>query len=211
MMMNTARPSADRGFTIAEMMLSVVMMSVLVIGMVTIVIVQARQQVRIKLDSDMMTYAELLLDEAEMAIGGAEFVIKNATSGGTSREVLEYNFLGTENVGSTLDTRFVQEGERKVIVTRNNQRVDFAERFPPPELDPNKNRDLRYRIRVDNFRVRNYDDRLSLNSNVFASLAVIELKLRMEDDQTGYEQVREFRRVVCAPNVFITTKRRAES
>jgi type II secretory pathway pseudopilin PulG len=190
----------DRGIYLTELMVSITILSVVVLGLTTVLLSQARQMKRDKLLNDIYVYADILLSEAEYSFGAASDVIRGTNSGGRAIEELEFNFAGTTNLGRKNTTRFTQEGDRRVAVSLNGQALAFAESFPPPHLDPEKHRDLDTRLRVKHFKVKSYQDRTFLNPRVSAALWTIELTLVLDDMAADYKIERDFRRVVFCPN-----------
>jgi hypothetical protein len=197
----------DRGVYLMEMMVSITILSVVVLGLTTVLLVQARQMKRDKLLNDMYVYAEMVLSEAEYSFGSASHVERGANSGGRCVEELEFNFVGTTNLGRSQTTRFSQEGDRRVNVSVNEQTLPFALRFPPPAQDPDLQRDLDTRFRVKQFKVRKYLDRTFLNPRVSENLWTIGFAIELEEESTGYSIEREFRRVVFCPNKPIVDTR----
>jgi len=197
----------ERGMCITELMVAVTIMSVMVLGLTTVVIVQARQQARDKLLNDMYAYAAMILNEAETSLGASREIERSAVSGGRAKEDLEFMLSGTTNIGRTLETRFTKEGERKLVVRRNNQQTPWSQRFPPAELDPDRRRDLDYRIYVREFRLTAYADRQFLSPRVSNILTEAVLLLELEDKRSDYTVQREFRRVIATPNKHIAQNR----
>lgn len=201
----------DRGIYLMELMVSITMLSVMVLGLTTVMIVQARQAAQDKILNDLYYYADMVLNEAASSFGTASTVDRNANAGGTTNEDLEFNFAGVVNNGRKLETRFTRESERRVIIRHNGVRPDWIERFPPPELDPNQHRDLRYRVRVKDFRIRSYQDREFVNPKISNILSEVQLVLELEDHESGYKVERNFRRIITTPNKHIAENRILQS
>jgi len=192
-------------------MVSITMMSVMVLGLTTVLIVQARQTAQDKILNDLYYYADMIMDEASASLGTAATVERNPNAGGVGRQDLEFNFTGTVNNGRKLETRFTKEGDRKVVIRNNGVRPAFIDQFPPPELDPDRHRDLRYRVRVTELRIRSYQDRDFLNPRIGNILTEVRLSLELEDRESGYRMERDFRRVISTPNKHITENRQLQS
>jgi hypothetical protein len=202
---------SERGIYLTELMVSVSMLAVMVLGMTTVLIVQARQMARDKVLTDMYYYADMILDETATSFGTAAEVERNANAGGTVRQDLEFNFVGTTNMGRKMESRFTREGERKVIIRHNGQRPAFIDKFPPPELDPDRHRKLKYRVYVKDFRVRSYQDREFVNPRIGNILSEVVLTLELEDKASDYKVERTFRRIFTTPNKHITENRLLQS
>jgi len=211
MFMPTFRRDRQSGMMLMELMVSVSIMSVLVLGLTTVLVEQARQMARDKVLNDMYIYADMVMDEAADAFGTAHEVDRNSISGGRVKQDLEFNLLGTTNMGRQLESRFTLEGERRIMVRHNGTRPDWVEGFPPPEMDPDRHMDLRHRIRVKSFTVRSYQDRLFVNPRISNILSEISLVLELEDVKHDYKMEREFRRIVSTPNKHITETRASQS
>jgi hypothetical protein len=211
MFMPTSRRDGQAGIMLMELMVSVAIMGVLVLGLTTVLVEQARQVSNDKLLNDMYTYAEMVMDEAADSFGAAYEVDRNAISGATVRQDLEFNLLGTTNMGRKLESRFTLEGERKVVVRHNGQRPSWVEGFPPPQLDPDRHMNLRHRIRIKEFSVTSYQDRLFVNPRISSILSEITLVLELEDTEHDYKIQREFRRIVSTPNKHITEMRSTQT
>jgi hypothetical protein len=201
------RLGGEAGIYLSEIMVSVTMMSVMVLGLTTLLIVQARQMTRDKLLGDMYTYAEMIMDEAAASLGTAVEVERTGVTGGRAREELEFQFTGAQNFGRSMETRFSKEGERKLAVRKDQVQANWSQRFPPPELDPDRNRRLNYRIRVKDFRFLSYNDRPFINPRVGNILYEAILVLELEDEGSDYKIQREFRRVSAVPNKHISRGR----
>lgn len=211
MFLPLSRRDGQAGIMLMELMVSVAIMGVLVLGLTTVLVEQARQVSNDKILNDMYIYADMVMDEAADAFGVAYEVDRNAISGGTVRQDLEFNLLGTTNMGRKLESRFTLEGERRVMVRHNGQRPEWVEGFPPPQLDPNRHMNLRHRIRIKHFSVSSYQDRLFVNPRISNILSEITLVLELEDTARDYKIQREFRRIVGTPNKHITEMRSTQS
>lgn len=198
---------SDKGMFLAELMISMVIMAVVTLGLVTVILAQARQQARDKLLSDLNAYASIVMTEVETSFGNAMRVERSPNSGGRAIEELEFRFSGATNLGRTRDSRFTKEGERKVVVRHDGQRPDWVDRFPPPELDPDRYMDLNYRTRVKGFRVKSYQDRTFINPKIANILSEIELVLELEDVRSGFKTSQTYRRILCHPNKHIADNR----
>lgn len=207
---------SEAGMMLVELLAAVVLMSVVAFGLITIMVVQARQVSRDKLLADMDTYAQYVLTEAEYSLGTAKEVIRSGNTGARTKEDLEFNFMGSLNFGYEQETRFSQEGERKVDIRVNGAQVVGAQRFPPLAIDPNRTREPKYRIYVRGLRFTNYNDRPFVNATVASMLYEVNLVLELSefgaDSRTPtYSIERSYRRVITAPNVQITRSRLSQS
>lgn len=198
---------SERGMFLTELMLSVTLMAVMVLGLTTVLVVQARQMARDKVLNDLHYYADMVLNEIEFSFGTAHEVIRNATTGGRAKEDIEFNYLGTINNGRQVETSLSREGERKVLITRNGLRPAWVDQFPPPELDPRINNGKRYRVYVKDLRVRDYQDRPFVNQRISNILTDVSLVLEVEDREHNQRIQRAFRRVVSVPNKHIAATR----
>jgi hypothetical protein len=198
---------SDSGIGLVELMVSITMLGVMVMGLTTVLIVQARQSAQDKVLNDLYFYSDMVMDEVLADFGAASLLERGTNSGGRVYQDLEFNILGTANIGRKLESQFTRDGERKVIVRNNNVRPAFVDQFPPPELDPDKNRNLRYRVRVKDFRIRNYQDRQFVNPLVGNILSEVLLVLELEDVKQDYKVQRSFRRVITTPNKHIAESR----
>lgn len=202
---------SEAGMMLVELMVSVTIMSVFVLGLITIMLAQSRQMAQDKILDDMSTYAKVILDEVEYSVGSAKDVFRGGQSGARMVEDLEFNYVGSTNFGQTLETRFTQDGERKVTVRENGSQTAASERFPPPELDPNRHRDLKNRIYVRSLQFRTYSDRPNINASVMNMLFEADLVLELKNEVTGYSIQRPYRRVIGAPNSVISINRLAQN
>jgi hypothetical protein len=198
---------SESGMFLTELMLSVTLMGVMVLGLTTVLVVQARQMARDKVLNDLHYYADMVLNEVTYSFGTAHEVIRNATTGGRVKEDIEFNYLGTVNNGRQVETNLSREGERKVLITRNGIRPEWIDRFPPPELDPRINNGKRYRVYVKDLRVRSYQDRQFVNPRITDILTDVSLVLEVEDRDTNQRIQRAFRRIVSVPNKYIASTR----
>lgn len=205
--MKTLTPRSDRGIYLLELMVSVTLMGVMVLGLTTVLITQARQAARDKLLTDLAYYADLVLDEAADSFGGAFSVERNSNAGGRLKEHLEFNFLGKSNLGRNLETTFVREGERKVLIQHNGIRPDWINKFPPPELDPRLDNGTRFRVYVKDFRIRSYQERPFADARIKGLLSEVILVLELEDRELEQRVSRLYRRIISTPNKHITTLR----
>ena len=204
-------PRRDAGIYLTEVMISVTMMAVVVLGLTTILVVQAQQMARDKILNDLYTYADMVLAEATSALGGSYEVQRGSIAGGRLTEDLEFAFQGVTNNGRKLESRLSMERNRRVLITENGTRPPFVDQFPPPEVDPEHNRDTRYRINVIDFSLHGYRDRLIVNPRISNILSELVLVLELEDRQNDYKLRRVFRRIVTTPNKHIAENRQLAS
>ncbi len=211
------RPSAlrrlggDRGMTLVELMAAVSIMGVTTLGLVLTLLVQARQMTRDKLLNDMYVYAHVLLDEADQALSGATVIQPGANAGGSAVEELEFNFSGIYNLGQTYTTRFQKQGDRNVRVSGNQGAESFSLRWPPPELDPDRHRNLRVKVEVMSFKITHYNRRQYVNPRVAGNLWEIDMTMRLTEKDTGYQIEKDFSRVIFSPNREIALARAQQS
>jgi len=206
--MSPQRQRSDSGMFLTELMLSVTLMAVMVLGLTTVLVVQARQLARDKILNDLHYYADMVLNEVTYSFGTAHEVIRNATTGGRAREDIEFNFTGAFNQGMEVETAFSREGERKILVQQNGVRPEWVNQFPPPELDPRINNGKRFRVYVKDFRVSSYQDRLFVNPQITGILTEVNLTLEVEDRELEQRISRTFRRIISTPNKRIDQIRR---
>ncbi|MFA7330099.1 MAG: hypothetical protein WC326_03390 [Candidatus Delongbacteria bacterium] len=205
--MKPCRLRSERGVYLMELMVSISMMGVMVLGLTTVLIVQARQMARDKILNDLHFYADQVLTEACDSFGTAHEITRNANAGGRAKEDIEFNFLGSFNTGRQVETALSREGDRKVIVQRNGIRPEWIDDFPPPQLDPRINNGKRFRVYVTDFRLRPYQDRQFVNARITNILTEVLLTLEVEDREQEQRISRSFRRIVTVPNKHIQEMR----
>lgn len=206
--MQPMRLRSEKGMFLTELMLSVTLMSVMVLGLTTVLVVQARQMARDQILNDLHYYADMVLSEAVSAFGTSYAVTRNANAGGRSKEDIEFNFTGAFNQGMEVETALSREGDRKVVIQQNGIRPDWIDNFPPPELDPRINNGKRYRVYVRDFRLRSYQDRPFVNPQITDILTEVNLTLEVEDQELEQRITRSFRRLISIPNKRIDQVRR---
>jgi len=202
------RLRSEKGMFLTELMLSVTLMSVMVLGLTTVLVVQARQMARDQILNDLHYYADMVLSETVSAFGTSYAVTRNANAGGRSKEDIEFNFTGAFNQGMEVETALSREGDRKVVIQQNGIRPDWIDNFPPPELDPRINNGKRYRVYVRDFRLRSYQDRPFVNPQITDILTEVNLTLEVEDQELEQRITRSFRRLISIPNKRIDQVRR---
>lgn len=202
--MSLSAPSArtrDAGFTLVEILLSVVLLGVMALGTVTLLVAQSRQMAQDKILLDMQAYASALLDEAAMAGAHATQVQPGLITGASFTEALEFRRVGYANRGRTVETSFLRNGQRDVVGFRDHRRFAPGGAFPPPELDPQRGHGQRRRILVKDFHVRFFQPgEVPLPPQLWRNLVEIEVELEMWDRETGLRLARRYARRVATPN-----------
>lgn len=191
----------DAGFTLVEILLSVVLLGVMVLGTTTLLVAQGRQLAQDKILLDMQAYASALLDEAAMAGAHATQVQPGLITGSSFTEALEFRRVGYMNRGRTVETSFLLNGQRNVVGFRDHRRFAPGGAFPPPELDPLRDHGKRRRVLVKDFQVRFFQpEEVPLPPQLWRNLVEIEVELEMWDRETGLRLSRRYTRRVATPN-----------
>jgi prepilin-type N-terminal cleavage/methylation domain-containing protein len=199
--------SRDAGFSLVEVLLSVVLLGVMVLGTVTLLVAQSRQLAQDKILLDMQDYASALLDEASLSGAHACLVQPGLITGSSFTEVLEFRRVGYVNRGRTVESRFLRNGERNVELFRANRRLSLGGGFPPPELDPRRGHGQRRRVVVKDFQVRFFQPaEVPLPPQLWRNLVEIEVELEMWDRETGLRLSRSYSRRVATPNHMLFSR-----
>ncbi len=195
---------SDAGVSLVEMLAGVALLGVVVLGMATLLVVQARQLAQDKVLTDLYFYADAVLDEAAAAAAQASRVLPNSLTGARFSEELEFRGIAYRNLGRTLETRLLLNQRRNVLILRNNQRLDWCNDFPPAELDPRRGNGRRQRVSVRELTVGDYPDRQwHMPYVLWQDLVELRLVLELEDRDNGQRLSREYRRVVSLPNAAL--------
>ena len=203
----------ERGTTLVELMAAVVILGVVSIGLFQASLALAQHLVRDKLANDILVYGQMVMDETVRSLETSSVVQAGANSGGSGKEELEFDYLGTRNVGFTQDTRFSKASELNVEMSDNQGSAQFLRRWPPVELDRDRFDGVRQKIEIIDFKMTHYNDRPAVDAFVARNLFEVYLKVRLTDETlfNDWYIEREFKRVVFTPNVEIKRVRELQA
>jgi type II secretory pathway pseudopilin PulG len=200
--------TSDKGFTIVELGASIVIMSIIVLGMTTVLLALAKQNARDKLLNDMNTYGQMMLSEATQSFSNSREFQYGLSANGWAEEDLGFQLTGSMNSAQKYRTRFLNE-DHSVRVTVNNSETEFSHRWPPAELDPDRHgtSDLDYEILVKSFRFRRYIRGTTVPEDIRSTLIEATLTLELIDHKADYKIERKYNRVIMVPNRYLQTRR----
>jgi prepilin-type N-terminal cleavage/methylation domain-containing protein len=198
----------DAGFTLVEILLSVVLLGVMALGTVTLLVAQGRQLAQDKILLDMQAYANVVLNETAAAAAPCIDVQFGHLAGTTFQEPLSFQRSYSHQGGYLLESRVVQNRQRNVEFHRANRLQTWSVEFPPSDVDPRRGNGDRWRVRVTDFQVHPMEYQPTLFPLILTSnIVVIEVELEMWDQETGLRLARRFSRNVSTPNRMLMSRK----